>query len=287
VDDARRLWTLVEPFHAVVYFAPEVPPAFEAIGLRGFWRGYFAGRAAPLGAVGRGVVTACFFGFHPDFVARAIPSIWSIATPERALEARLVGVNVALRRLVDVDGRHTEIVEAAALIRAGLEGCSAAGRPMFGANAEMEWPSDPHLALWHATTLLREHRGDAHVAALTVAGLDPCEAHLTQIAASGASPETITPYRGWTDQDWRDATIRLRSRGWLDDAGRPTEQGRSVRSRVERDTDRLAAEAIQRLRPDEVVRLLELLGALVTPLVESGAIPYPNAMGVPRPSGHR
>jgi len=173
VDDARRLWTLVEPFHAIVYFAPEVSSAFEGIGLRGFWRGYFAGRSAPLGAVGPGVISACFFGFRPDFVARAIPSIWSIATPDQALEARLAGVEAALGHLVDIQSRRAEIVEAATLIRAGLQSCSVAGRPMFGANAELAWPSEPHLALWHATTLVREHRGDAHVAALSVAGLDP------------------------------------------------------------------------------------------------------------------
>ena len=286
MDDVRRLWTLAEPFHAVVYFAPELPSAFEAIGVRGFWRGYFAGRAAPLGSVGPGAVTACFFGFHPDFVARAIPSIWSIATPQRALEARLVGVDSALRRLLDVEQRRSELVEATTLLRAGLDRCNTAGRPMFGANAELQWPTDPHLALWHATTLLREHRGDAHVAALTVAGFDPCEAHLTQIAASGAPLETIQPYRGWSDQDWRDATSRLRDRGWLDDAGALTVSGRSARDDIERDTDRLAAEAIGHFGGDELVRLFDLLTGLVTPLVDSTAIPYPNPIGVPRPDRH-
>lgn len=284
VDDARRLWTLVEPFHAIVYFAPEVSSAFEGIGLRGFWRGYFAGRAAPLGAVGPGVVSACFFGFRPDFVARAIPSIWSIATPDQALEARLAGVEAALEHLVDIQSRRAEIVEAATLIRAGLQGCSVAGRPMFGANADLAWPSEPHLALWHATTLVREHRGDAHVAALSVAGLNPCEAHVTQIAASGVSPETVKPYRGWSDQEWRHATLRLAGRGLLDDTGRLTEQGHAARDGVERDTDRLASAAISHLDSGEVVRLLELLAAVVAPVVESGTIPYPNAMGVPRPS---
>jgi len=287
VDDARRLWTLAEPFHAIVYFTPELPSAFEAIGVRGFWRGYFAGRAAPLGSVGPGAVTACFFGFHPDFVARAIPSIWSIATPQQALEARLVGVDAALRRLVDIERRRSELVEASTLLRAGLDACHAAGRPMFGANAELEWPSEPHLALWHATTLLREHRGDAHAAALTVAGLGPCEAHLTQIAASGAPLDSIKPYRGWSDQDWRDATSRLRDRGWLDHSGRLTPSGRSVRSHVERDTDRVATEAIGGLDKDEAIRLIELLTALVTPIVASATIPYPNPIGVPRPDGIR
>jgi hypothetical protein len=286
VDDVRRLWTLAEPFHAVVYFAPELSSAFEAIGVRGFWRGYFAGRAAPLGSVGPGAVTASFFGFHPDFVARAIPSIWSIAPPPRALEARMAGVDAALRRLIDVEQRRAELVEASTLLRAALDLCEPAGHPLFAANAELEWPTDPHLALWHATTLLREHRGDAHVAALTVAGFDPCEAHLTQIAASGAPLDSIKPYRGWSDDDWRDAASRLRDRNWLDEADNLTVAGRAARDSVERDTDRLASGAISCLDRDERSRVLDLLTGLVTPVVESTTVPYPNPIGVPRPRRH-
>ncbi len=284
MEPTRRLWTLIEPFHAVLYYAPEPAATFEAIGLRGFWRGYFAARAAPLGPVGPGVVTACFFGFRPDFVARAVPSIWSIAAPERVLEARLVGVDAALRGRLDVDGDAAELDEAAQLLRAGLEPCPMAGRPLYAANVQLPTPPEPQLALWHASTLLREHRGDAHVAALTVAGFDPCEAHVTQIAASGASPDSIQPYRGWSDDDWAAAAGRLRDRGWLDDAGRLTEEGRAARRAVEDDTDRLAAEAIAGLLPSQRARLFALLERLIAPLVASGVIPYPNAMGVPRPA---
>jgi hypothetical protein len=283
VDDARRLWTLIEPYHATIYFAPEVPSAFEAIGVRGFWRSYFAGRAAPLGRVDAGVVTAWFYGFHPDFVARAVPSVWSLVTPEAAIDTRLRGVGTALRRLLNVEARGADLVEAAELLRGAWSGCSEAGRPLFAANAALAWPADPHLALWHATTLVREHRGDAHVAALTVAGLDPCEAHVTQTAASGAPLESIKPYRGWTDEDWRDATTRLRERGWLDPEGQLTDAGKAVRSAVERDTDRLSAAPVERLAPDERDRLLGLLASIVAPLVRSGAIPYPNPIGVPAP----
>ncbi|HSO96696.1 MAG TPA: hypothetical protein VLV81_11715 [Acidimicrobiia bacterium] len=283
MDDPRRLWTLIEPYHATIYFAPEVPAAFEAIGVRGFWRSYFAGRAAPLGRVEAGVVTACFYGFHPGFVARAVPSVWSLVTPETAIETRLRGVHAGLRRLLDVQGRQAHIVEAAELLQGAWHRSSEAGRPVFAANAELAWPTEPDLALWHAATLVREHRGDAHVAALTVAGLDPCEAHVTQTAASGASLETIQPYRGWADADWRDAAIRLQERGWLDAAGQLTEAGRAGRAAVEHDTDRLAAAPLERLGPGERDRLLGLLESIVAPLIRSGAIPYPNPIGVPAP----
>lgn len=280
---ARRLWQLAEPYHALTYFAPEAHQAFEDAGLRGFWRGYFAGRAAPLGAVGPGVVTACFYGFRPDFVARALPSIWSMATPETALAARLAGVDASLRRIFGTDLDGPAFREAAHLARQGLEESGTAGRPLFAANRELEWPPGPHLALWQAATLVREHRGDGHVAALGVAGLDPCEAHVTQVAAGGASPETIQPYRGWTDEDWAAATDRLRVRGWLDRDGQLTDEGRSGRDQVEHDTDRLAAEPVQRLGEERATRLIELLAPLAARLTRTGEIPYPNPIGVPPP----
>ena len=62
---ARSMWTLFEPVHAVTYFAPEARAAFEDAGLRGFWRGYFAGRASPLGPAGAAVIRASFFNFSP------------------------------------------------------------------------------------------------------------------------------------------------------------------------------------------------------------------------------
>lgn len=279
----RRLWQLAEPYHALTYFAPEAQQAYEDAGLRGFWRGYFAGRAAPLGAVGPGVVTACFYGFHPDFVSRALPSIWSMATPEAALAARLAGIDAALRRVFGTDLSGPAFAEAADLARQGLEESRTAGRPLFAANLELEWPPEPHLALWQATTLVREHRGDGHVAALGVAGFDPCEAHVTQAAASGASPETIQPYRGWSDDDWAAATDRLRARGWLDRDGTLTGEGRSWRDRVEHDTDRLAAEPAERLGEERTARLLELLAPLTARLARTGEIPYPNPIGVPAP----
>lgn len=280
---ARELWQLAEPYHAITYFAPEAHAAFERSGLRGFWRGYFAGRAAPLGPVGAGVVTASFFGFHPAFVARALPSIWSMATPAAAIDARLAGVSEALLRIFGGDAPTATLHEAVALSRRALDACDAAGRPLFAANRELDWPAEPHLALWHATTLLREHRGDGHVAALTVGGLDPCQAHVTQIAVSGASLETIQPYRGWDDNDWTAATERLLARGWLDDDGRLTSDGRAGRDAVERDTDRLATEPVDRLGADGLDTVVRALAPLTARLVGTGLMPYPNPIGVPAP----
>src|SRR3954447_14120284 len=97
---ARRVWMALEPIHAVTYFAPESRAAYEAVGLRGFWRGYFAGRTAPLGPVDAPPATALLFVFAPGMVARALPDVWTRATPDRALAARTDGAVGALERLI-------------------------------------------------------------------------------------------------------------------------------------------------------------------------------------------
>jgi hypothetical protein len=279
--DARHLWTLAEPLHALTYFAPESHSAYEEAGLRGFWRGYFAGRAAPLGPVPAGLVTAVCFGFHPDFVARAVPSIWSLIDPPAAVTARLDGVDRALRRILGPDLPGPAATRAVAELRPAIDATPVAGRPLYGANQDLAWPELPHLALWHAVTLVREHRGDGHVSALNVAGIDPCEAHVLRIADDELPLDSIQPYRGWSEVDWAEARERLHSRGWLDRDGRTTTDGHDARAKVEHDTDRLSSELVDRIRdPDAVVTVL---GAIQERLRETEAIPYPNPVGVPPP----
>jgi hypothetical protein len=281
VNEARRLWHAVEPLHAVTYFAPEARAAYEAVGLQGFWRGYFASRASPLGAVGTGAVSAVFFGFHPDFVRRALPSIWSTLDPHSALEARLDGAVAALCGAVGELATAETMGEASRLVLRAALACDPAERPLFGANLELDWPDDPLAALWHGATLLREHRGDGHVVALVHAELDGTEAHVARIAGSGDPVGSIQPYRGWSAQDWDDAAERLRKRRLLDAQGHLTAAGRELRDRIEADTDRLAATAATALSGAGLERLLVLLRPLLARLAE-GVIPYPNPMGVPR-----
>lgn len=277
------LWQLLEPFHALTYYAPEAQEAFAGVGLRGFWRGYFAGRAAPMGAVGSGVATACFFSFQAAFVERALPSVWSMASPEAALVARLRGVDAAVRRIFGTD-LDAAADEAVLILWPALAKSEGGGRPLFAANLALDWPSPRHLALWHAATLLREHRGDGHVIALTRAGLDPCEAHVSRLAADGSPPESIRPYRGWTADDWQAAADRLRDRGWMDDHGALTGTGIAVRAEVEDETDRLAAAVTDQLTDDQVRRLARILEPIARQLRVGGVIPYPNPIGVPAPT---
>ena len=280
---ARRMWPAFETYHAHIYFVPEAAEAYRRLGLKGGWMGYFASRSAPLGAASPELVTAVFFNFHPAMVARALPDAWGLASPEDVIAARLQTADVALRRLIpDHVGSPAE-AEAAALAREAVEVPGLAGRPLFAALRSLPWPDEPHLVLWHACTLLREHRGDGHVASLTAAGLDGCEAHVT-VTATGAVPRsTLQDNRKWSDEEWSAAEERLRSRGWLDAAGNLTDAGRAGRAGVEARTDELAEDPWRALGSERTERLLGLLTPMARAINAAGGVPVPNPVGVPAP----
>jgi hypothetical protein len=297
---ARSMWTLFEPIHAVIYFAAEARAAFEEAGLRGFWRGYFAGRAAPLGPVSAPVVTASFFNFAPAFVARAIPAVWDLITPEDALRTRLAGADAALRGLLP--GREAEVTVAADLLWRAIGELDFSGRVLAAANAALPLPDSPSSAgesaedeaasgesaalarLWQAATLLREHRGDGHFAALAAADIDGCEAVALRCCMD-LRREDLQPVRGWTGEQWDNALAGLADRGWVAADGQLTNAGQAVHDAVEDATDRAAARPWARLGPDATA---ELAGVL-TPLAKACAavLPYPSPIGVPAPGGAR
>ena len=276
---ARSMWTLFEPIHAVIYFTQEGRSAFEQAGLRGFWRGYFAGRAAPLGRVSAAVVTASFFGFAPGMVARAVPGVWELISPEEALRTRLAGATGSLGRLLP----EHDVANAAELLWRAAGGLDCAGRVLAAANAALPAPDDESSALarlWQAATLLREHRGDGHFAALVAAGIDGCESIVLRCCID-LRREDLQPIRGWTDEEWDDARSRLADRGWVAADGALTAAGREAHAAVEDATDRAAARPWARLRPEDSAELAEVL----TPIARACAsvLPYPSPVGVPAP----
>jgi len=280
---ARTLWHLLEPVHAVSYFAPEAAEEFVAAGLKGFWMGYFAGRAAPMGAVGAAVVDATFFNFAPARVARAVPDAWSLATPGRVLDARSAGATRALARILGPDGLGDGPSRAGALVRTAVDGLTVAGRPLGAANAALPWPDEPLAGLWHAATVVREHRGDGHVAALVAAGLDGRQA-LVSMAATGVVPRPLLQQaRGWDDAAWESAVDALVQRGWLHPDGTPTPDGTAARADIEDRTDRLAAEPWERLGAVAVDELRTLLVPLARAVAAAGVVPVPNPIGLPAP----
>ncbi|WP_406400302.1 hypothetical protein OH805_14975 [Streptomyces sp. NBC_00879] len=270
------IWQSLECVHAPVYFAPETVPVYSAAGsgLKGFWMGYFASRAAALGAVAPEVVTAAFYNFAPARVARSIPDAWDRCTPEDVLAARLDVADQALRRLLGELVEGPEVAEAAELGRRAVEALPVAGRVLFAAHAALPVPEHPHLGLWWAATALREFRGDGHVAALVAAGVDGCEANVITVAL-GLAPTEQRLNRGWSEDEWQDAEERLRERGVLAEDGTLTDAGRLERAAIEATTDRLARPVLGD------ARLAECLRPLARRIVGAGGVPFPNAMGLP------
>lgn len=279
---ARQLWWALEPYHAVVYFAPDAKSTYEAIGLKGFWMGYFASRAAPLGPVPAAVVTATFFNFHPAMVARAIPDAWQLATPAQIIATRLDHAERTLRGLLsDTILRSPELAAAAVLARRAAEAAALHGRPLFAAYTTLAWPQEPHLVLWHAATLLREHRGDGHVAALLHADLTPCQAHMLAIASGMTTRPVLDLSRRWTEADWDEARESLRQRGWLDPNDALTPAGRAARQQIEDHTDRLAAQPLHTLSENQRVQLTQLASRIGRQIIAADGVPFPNPMGLP------
>ena len=275
MSPARAMWTMFEPVHDVTYFAPEALRAFTEAGLRGYWRGYFAGRAAPLGGARPAVVTASFYNFAPAFVARAIPGVWELITPQDAIAVREAGAAASLRRLLG--GREAEAAKAAELLWRAAEDLDFAGRVLSAANSELPVSGDPLTRLWQVTGLLREHRGDGHFAALAAADIDGCEAVVLR-CAKDMSRDLMQPVRGWTDEQWSAAAARLAVRGWIGEDGKLTAAGRAAHDAVEAATDQAAERPWNRMG---AVGLAELADVFM-PLAQACAAALPEVMPVGR-----
>jgi hypothetical protein len=277
---SRRMWRALEPVHTVTYFAPESQAACEALGTTGYWMSYFALRAAPLGAAPPELVAALFYNFHPGLVARAVPAVWELAPPERFLTIRLETVDAALQRLVGAELLGSPgVAEAAAIARDAALAAPTAGRALAAANAALEWPEEAHLVLWQAQTVLREHRGDGHVAALLTAGLDPAEALVLFASDREIDAEWLRKRRGWSEHEWAEAVSRLTERG-LFDAGGLTAAGNALRAEVEAHTDALADPPVAAIGAAAADRLVELSTPLVAAIIEAGGFLPANPMGL-------
>ncbi|GHI07124.1 hypothetical protein AQI88_22000 [Streptomyces cellostaticus] len=277
----RRLWHLMEPLHALLYYAPEVSEQAAALGYdtADRWPRYFPLRAAPLGEAGAERVASAFYSFSPRMVAEHIDPAWNIASPREVLAARLRGIDRTYRTLLGDRVDSPELAEAAALARRAAQAAGTAGRPLAAANAELHWPEAPHLQLWQAATILREHRGDGHIAALLLADLDPVES-LVSFAAIGAASVERFESRGWSSAQWSSARARLAARGLVEADGTATPAGRALRRDVEEHTDRLAAGPWQALGRAATDRLADLLGDYWVAVLSSGLLPSESTLGI-------
>lgn len=259
-DLARKAHRTLEPLHAISYFAPEPGEAYAAAGAKGGMRSYFGVRSAPFGIVPVEVVVATFYNFAPYLVAKAIPSIWETTTPEALTAARYAGVDATYRRILGEDVLGSDdLAEAAALAREATTVLGVEGRPLYAAHAALPWPESTHLQLFHAVTLLREHRGDGHIAALVLARLDPVEVLVTHLSVAEGMPENmVRATRGWNDEDWDAGVVRTRERGLIDDNGKATDTGRELRELIETQTNAADAAPYLHLGTERTERLREL-----------------------------
>ena len=273
---SRKTWRALEPVHAQVYFAKENREEYTALGYdvkANPLAGYFPARAAAMGSVNAATVQATFFNFSEIAVVFGMDRAWEIASPEQVLAARYRGADRALRRLCGDLLDTPDVVEAVALARTATEGCTPYGRPLYAGNASVPWPDVPHLQLFHAITLLREFRGDGHIAALVVEGISGLEAAVMHVAQGDSwTREPLRKTRVYTAEQWDDAETRLRDRGWLDDSSQFTDVGREVRQRIEDRTDVLALPPWEHLGEQGCERLRELVRPLSKAVVDGGGV---------------
>ncbi|KRE28783.1 salK [Mycobacterium sp. Soil538] len=276
---ARRLFDRIEPVHAVTYFAPEARAALDSLGFRGFWMGYFAARSAPLGPVPADVVTALFYNFAPERVAKALPAAWDVVSPAEALLAREQSAVAALRRAGVTDAAAAAAADLAARAASVAD---VSGRALYAANRSLPWPSEPLARLWHAATLLREHRGDGHVAVLAAEGLSGRECNVLHAAAGRVPEEMIKRSRDYDDAQWALHADALRRRGLLGADGALTDEGRTVKQRIEDTTDALALPALDALDDGEVEALFRALTPITRTVIAAGDLPAGTPMGLRR-----
>ncbi len=270
---ARRTWRTAEPIHGMIYFSPEAAAAYESLGLTGRM-GYFASRAAPMGAVPAEVVIATFYNFRPQLVRDAIPEAWTRATPTAILEARVDSADRALRRSVPDAIGSADLSEAATLARRAAEvACGYLdGRPLFAGHASLPWPDESHLVLWHAQSLLREFRGDGHIAALLAAGINGLEAAITHVATGEVPGAVMLATRVWPAEEWAAGTEGLQARGILEPGEELalTDTGRAQRQWIEDTTDAASVVAYETLGEDGCGRLRALARPLSKAIVDGG-----------------
>ena len=269
---ARRLFELTEPISLVNFFSEEPNESMAELGLRNYWDGYFAGRSAPLGRVPAEVVHAAFYNFADGEVARHIPKVWDTTTPEAAHAARGRGCVAALRRILGDLVRTPELARAAELLAKASTSAPTEGRVMYAGLRALPMPEEPVARLWHAANMLREHRGDGHIAALVSERIGGTEAHVLSALDMGIYPaESFGRIHHLPEVLLKEVMDGLRDRGLLDASGRMTEAGRATKGRIESQTDALAEAPYEGLKQFELDRLIALLEPISGRLQATGS----------------
>lgn len=284
----RTLRNVCEPIGANVYFAPEANQAYSALGLD-YMNGYFCSRGASLGRPPGLVVASAFGVFNPEVVSAAVDNGWAKTTPEALLQARYDGATASLRRLLGTP-EPAKVARAVELMLRGLAVAAPAGHPIYAGLRALPFPDEPIGQLWRCCDMVREHRGDSHIAVWTRAGVTPVEIQLMMELVMGIPLKSFSRTRGWSLEQMDEALDAMRTRGWLEgDAF--TEQGRAFRETIESDTDDMETPIVEAIGAD-FDELIDILRPWARTIVEAGIEGggYPGgaaaieAMGTPRAS---
>jgi hypothetical protein len=277
---ARAAYTTLEPFHVTAYFNPELGSAYEDTGLDGHaW--YVGARAAPMGPCAPSVVAAAFYNFNPVLIEQAWPAAVAVGL-DAVSDRRWALLDSVLGAALGSLASEPDLATIAERLRSIGDAASFAGRPLAAAWHSTERPDVPHLALWHSITVLREWRGDGHLAALIDAELDPAEAAVfheavrpTPQPGRRALGKRITQLtRQWSETEWDSAAERLAVRGLLTTSAEGetlTEAGTALDRHIEDRTDAMAS-AVWKTVPDGE-QLITSARPYVKAVIDAGFLP--------------
>ncbi|GAA1723139.1 hypothetical protein GCM10009765_83880 [Fodinicola feengrottensis] len=265
----HRMFELVEPIGTIT-FSTVPDEAFMALGMRNYWDGYFAGRAAPLGLAPAEVVHAVFYNFADGEVARHIPWVWGKITPQEAIAVRERGSATALRQRIGELADSSGLLRVADLATRAAVSAPTEGRVLYAGLRALDVPAEPVARLWHAATLLREHRGDGHNIALVAHGIGGTEAHVLLALSLGMRAQEFGRIHHLPKAQLAAVVDGLRRRGLVDAAGGFTDAGREIKERIEALTDELAAPPYDVLSTDELDELVAGLEPIAAALSGGG-----------------
>lgn len=269
----ERLGQITNLVHGFIYFASQATDRFAALGLAGRQQ-YFAGRGAAMGPVGPEIIEATFYNFDPIVVRAAIPSAWQVATPADVQAARFhAAADVLASACGDVEPAQLE--RAIALATAMVAGVGDEGKPLAAGNRSITLPEAPMLHLWQLVTIIREWRGDAHVAALAAADVSGIQALVLHAATEQVPAAVLQATRGWSDDDWATAIESLATRGLVEANGSFTDVGRQLRVDIETTTNQASQALVDAVGDERSTELIELLRPIRKGLLASGVFSKP------------
>jgi hypothetical protein len=272
----RRLRDAIEPIATICYWSEPAYDAYAALGLD-FLQGYVWSRGCVLGEPDGSVVAAVFGVFEPGLIGQLYDAARATARLADIRAARETGAVTALRTVL---GAPEQVAEVTGALRRAAEAADTAGRPLFAGLAGLPWPADELGQLWHVCAMLRELRGDSHLAACVAAGLTGLEANILTELQVGWPLHSYTATRGWPPEAMNLATLSLRERGLIGDDAL-TGAGTSLRADIEEATDRQLAPARDAIGP-ALPGLLPPLQEWSRQIVEHGWFPpdpYKRASG--------